>query len=72
MDSRDFEGRQVEMSEAGILEVMEVPFCQGVPRAGTPAVSPWQAPLDRETDRSPPILLPPPVKCWSDRLLFTF
>lgn len=33
MDSSDFEGREVEVGEAGILEVMEVPFCQGVPAA---------------------------------------
>lgn len=43
MDSSDFEGREVEVGEAGILEVMEVPFCQGVPMLETPAVNPWQS-----------------------------
>lgn len=33
----------MEVGEAGILEVMEIPFCQGVPMLGTPAVSPWQS-----------------------------
>jgi hypothetical protein len=41
MDGDNLEGWQVEMSEAGILEMVEVPLCQGVPvSTGTPISTP--------------------------------
>lgn len=37
VDCDDLEGRQVQVGEAGILQVVEVPLRQGVPAAGTAA-----------------------------------
>lgn len=30
MDGDNLEGRQMQMGETGILQVMEVPLCQGI------------------------------------------
>lgn len=37
MDGDDLEGRQVQVSEASVLQVVEVPFCQGIPVPSIPA-----------------------------------
>lgn len=64
MDGDNLEGRQVQVGEAGILQVVEVPFCQGIPVPSISPITEQPSPVLSPTPRRPGIPSPQSAVPW--------